>query len=259
MSEASTDGPGARGRDVPSFKVTPRESSACVIVLHEVWGLTSHIKDVCKRVGKLGFATAAPDLYWEHKGLLTPANIQRAMEGVWDLSLEERRDGAKVKAAIARKGLGATALEAVSILYNKRFRDQILADAIACAEDARSSYEKVATLGFCLGGGLSLSVAARSDRLRSAVAFYGEPPKRRDVATISSPMLTVYAAQDEIINARVPDFVEEAMRSGKDLTLKTYPGTRHGFFNDTRTDLYKKRAAEDAWEITKWFLERTLR
>jgi len=243
--------------EIPIFAVTPRKPSACVVVIHEVWGLVPHISDVCRRVSKLGFAALAPDLYWRHKKLLTPDNIQNAMQGVWDLSLEERRDALKVKTAIAKKGLGKTALETASILYNPQFRDEILADTTLCAERARSAYERVAVLGFCLGGGLSLGVAANSNHLRSVVAFYGEPPNRENVARISCPMLTIYAGQDEIINARVPAFVKDAMDSGKDLTLKTYPRTRHGFFNDTRTDLYKEKEANDAWELTRWFLENT--
>lgn len=245
-------------RGIPIFAVTPREASTCVIVIHEVWGLVPHIKDVCKRVSKLGFAALAPDLYWRHKKLLTPDNIGRAMRSIWNLSLEERRDALKVKTAIAKTGLGRRTLETASVLYSQRFRNQILADAVMCVEGACSAYDGVAVLGFCLGGGLSLSVAAKSNHLRSAVAFYGEPPKREDVARISSPVLTIYAEEDEIINAMVPAFVKDAMDCGKGLTLKTYPGTRHGFFNDTKTDLYKEKAANDAWELTQWFLERTL-
>jgi carboxymethylenebutenolidase len=244
--------------EIPIFTVTPRNTPACVVVIHEVWGLVPHINDICKRVGKLGFAALAPNLYWRHRKLLTPDNIEGAMRGIWDLSLEERRDPLKVRKAIAKKGLGRTALETASILYSRRFRDQILADAVTCVERARSDYGRVAVLGFCLGGGLSLNVAANSGHLRSTVAFYGEPPKREDVARISSPILAIYAEQDEIINVKVPVFVKDAMESGKDLTLKTYPGTRHGFFNDTKTDLYKENAAKDAWELTRWFLERTL-
>ena len=257
MPEINTGGVSTE-TEIPIFTVIPRTPSACDVVIHEVWGLVPHIEDICRRVGKLGFAALAPDLYWRHKKLLTPNNIQKAMQGVWDLSLEERRDALKVKTAIARKGLGRTALETASILYSQQFRDEILADTVQCVEQAHSAYDRVAVLGFCLGGGLSLGVAASSKHLRSVVAFYGEPPKREDIARISSPILTIYAERDEIINARVPAFVKGAMESGKDLTLKTYPSTRHGFFNDTRTDLYKEKEANDAWELTRWFLENTL-
>ena len=70
------------------FTLTPKGASGCVVVFHEVWGLVEHTKDVCKRVSKLGFAAAAPDLYSGHGRLLTPDNIQMAMEGLWELSLE---------------------------------------------------------------------------------------------------------------------------------------------------------------------------
>ena len=166
----------------------------------------------------------------------------------------------KVKEAIAGKGLGKEALEVAEILYDQRFRDQILTDAISCLEHFHPTYDSVSTLGFCLGGGLSLNVAVNSNHTCSAISFYGEPPKKKeDVAKTSSPLLVIYAAEDEIINAKVPAFVESALDSGKDLTLRIYPSTRHGFFNNTKGSLYKEAAAKDAWELTKQFLRRTTR
>ena len=71
-------------------------------------------------------------------------------------------------------------------------------------------------------------------------------------------MLDIHAAQDELINKGVPAFVEAMLEGGKDLTLKTYPKTKHGFFNDSRKEVYDRDAANEAWSITRWFLERTL-
>ncbi|MDV3278337.1 MAG: dienelactone hydrolase family protein [Nitrososphaerales archaeon] len=249
----------SRSEQIPMYRIEPDGATACIVVLHEVWGLVPHIRDVCKRLGKLGFSAIAPDLYWERKTLLSPESIQKAMEGVWDLSLEERRDKAKVHKAMIRKGFGHDTLAVTSTLYSKRFRDLLVSDASSSVKLVHSKYGRVSVLGFCLGGGLALKVAARLGDLSSIVSFYGEPPSSNEVRRISTPVLAIHATNDEIINTKVPAFVETALAAGKDLTLKIYPRTRHGFFNDTNSSVYNERAAAEAWELATWFLRRTLR
>jgi len=228
------------------------------VVFHEVWGLVEHTEDVCKRISKLGFAATAPNLFKGHSELLTPDNIQKAMEGVWELSLEERRDKAKVRAALDKKRVSPEVREVVSIIYEPTFRDKMLEDALVAVERAHSQFGKVSTLGFCLGGGLSLKCATRSQLLSSAISFYGQPPVSEDVPKISIPILDIHAHQDEIINKSVPAWVGAMLEGNKDLTLKTYPRTMHGFFNDTRKEVYDRNAADEAWDLLRWFLERTL-
>ena len=92
----------------------------------------------------------------------------------------------------------------------------------------------------------------------SAISFYGVPPSAEDASKISIPILDIHAHQDELINKSVPAWVGTMLDGGKDLTLKTYPRTAHGFFNDTRKEVYNRSAASEAWDITRWFLERTL-
>jgi carboxymethylenebutenolidase len=248
----------SRPQQNAEFVVEPKKASACVVVFHEVWGLVEHTEDVCKRVGKLGFAATAPNLYRGHGHILTPANIQKAMEGLWELSLEERRDKEKVARALDRKGVRGEAREVAAIIYDPVLRDRMLEDAVAAIERAHSKFGRVSTLGFCMGGGLSLKCATRSRHIKSAVSFYGQPPAVEDVQMISVPILDIHANQDEIINKAVPAWVGAMLEGGKDLTLKTYPRTKHGFFNDTRKEVYDRNAAKEAWGITKWFLERTL-
>ena len=220
--------------------------------------MVEHTEDVCKRVSKLGFAATAPNLFKGHSELLMPDNIQKAMEGVWELSLEERRDKAKVRAALDKKRVSPEVREVISIIYEPTFRDKMLEDALVAVERAHSQFGKVSTLGFCLGGGLSLKCATRSQLLSSAVSFYGQPPVSEDVPEISVPILDIHAHQDEIINKSVPAWVGAMLEGNKDLTLKTYPRTMHGFFNDTRKEVYDRNAADEAWDLLRWFLERTL-
>ena len=247
--------------EVPSkgdFRVVPPGTRACVVVFHEVWGLVEHTGDVCKRIGKLGFAAVAPNLYRGYDSILTPAKIQRAMKAVWELSLEERRNREKVEQTLERKGASEDVRRAIQILYDQGFREKLLTNAVKSAELARSEFDSVATLGFCIGGGLALRVATKTNKVDSVAGFYGEPPGPEDIGRISVPALAVYAQEDEIINQKVPDFVRAMLEMGKDLTLKTYPKTKHGFFNDTRREVYDRRAAVDSWELTRWYLERTL-
>jgi carboxymethylenebutenolidase len=247
------------GGRAPAFFVKPASPAGSVVVLHEVWGLVPHIENVCKRISKLGFTAVAPDLYWKHKELLVPEKIRAAMEGVWELSLLERRDINKVREALTKKGLPHEIMQVATTLYNKSFRDQILDNAVACVKYVYERTPKVATLGFCLGGGISARVATRFPQLSACIVFYGEPPDTPEVQKVRAPILTIHAEQDEIINSKIPEFVHSVLASGKDLTLKVYPATRHGFFNETNREIYNGAAAEDAWELTKWFLSRKLR
>jgi carboxymethylenebutenolidase len=200
----------------------------------------------------------APNLFRGYEDLLTPDNIQQTMEGVWELSLEERRDKKKVTETLTKKGADKKVMEVASVLYDAQFRNRLLDEAIAAVDRAHSKFDRVATLGFCIGGSISLKVAARSKHLKSAISFYGEPPIGTDVRAISVPVLAIHASKDEIINLKVPAFVGAMLDEDKDLTLKTYPRTVHGFFNNTRKSVYNRRAAGESWEITKWFLDRTL-
>ena len=238
--------------------VENKPSKGCVIVLHEVWGLVPHVMDVCKRLGKLGFTAVAPNLYWQHEGLLVPRKISQAMKGIWHLSLKERYDLDKVKEAMTEKGFSDETLRVITTLYDPAFRDQMLNDAIMCARRAHSRYGAVGSVGFCMGGGLSARLATTFPDLRSCVVFYGEPPPPSEIKKIVCPVLMIHAIHDELINSKLPSFIRGALRSGKDLTLRIYPNTRHGFFNDTKKQLYNKEAAEDAWELTKWHLQRTM-
>jgi carboxymethylenebutenolidase len=260
MGESETVRLPRRSRQEPKadFSIVPKGSAGCVVVLHEVWGLVAHTEDVCKRVSKLGFAATAPDLYRGYGQLLTPDNIQKTMEGVWDLSLEERRDRTKVAETLAKKGLDWKIMEVAAVLYDQHFRDELLDRAVAAVDRAHERFGEVAVLGFCIGGGLALKAATRSRHLRATVSFYGAPPTTMDVKKIRRPVLAIHAMQDEIINQSVPAFVGAMLEEGKDLTLKTYPKTRHGFFNDTRKTVYNRGAAEQAWDITKRFLDRNL-
>lgn len=231
----------------------------CVVVLHEVWGPDPHIEGVCKRLSKLGFATVVPDLYRGYAELLTPVNIQKAMKAVWDLSLEERRDAKKVAVELARKRLHGKEADTLAVLYDQHFRDGMMETTMDAVAKGRADHGKAATLGFSLGGGLSLAAATKPDPPDSVVAYCGEPPKTLELEGVSVPMLAIFANHDELMDPKVPGFVDAALRHGNDLTVRVIPNTKHDFFNETKKDRFDPAATEEAWALTAWFLEKTLR
>ena len=231
----------------------------CVVVLHEVWGPDANIERVCKRLRKLGFATTAPDLYQGHESLLTPRNIRRAMEAVWCLSLQERHDKRKLAAEVARKGADDTTREVLYVIYDHDFRERMFDITLEAIRAARRRHGRVATLGFSLGGGLSLLSATSPVAPNAAVAYCGEPPGAESLKGAKTPLLAICASHDELMNPLMPTFVEASLNQGVDLTVRTFPGTEHDFFNKTMKDRYNRAAAEEAWALTAWFLTRALR
>lgn len=236
----------------------PKGASRAVVVLHEIWGMDNHLESACKRLGKLGFAATAPNLYRGYDDLLTPSNVEEAMKAVWELSLDERRDKIKVAETLARKHAGKTVRDVLGMLYDQTFREELLARALSSINDASSEFERTSTLGYSFGGGLALRSAAKTDNLASVVTYCAEPPNGDEVKRISAPVLAIYAGDDDFMNHKVPAFVEAALAGGKDLTLKVYPHAKHDFFNEGRKYAYDHASAAASWSLTTGFLERTL-
>src|SRR5207249_8128678 len=137
-----------------------------VIVVHEVWGFNSYIQDVCRRVASLGYSALAPMLYWSEGGMLfEPEAIRQAMRVVWDLSLPERYDRTELLAAIREKRAPDKIGQLLNVLYDRDFRARMLQDLVSLAESATSEGIPAGTIGFSMGGGLALRLAARFGRL----------------------------------------------------------------------------------------------
>ena len=179
------------------------------------------------------------------------------MAAVWNLSLEERRDDAKVSTELARKGAGSEVKETLSVLYGREFRKGMLEITMEAVREGRAEHGKVAALGFSLGGGLALAAAAHQAHPGAVVAYCGEPPKA-GLGGTSGPILAIDASQDELLSPKVPPFVDSAMKHENNLTIRVIPNTTHDFFNKTKKDQYNRRAAEAAWELTEWFLAKSL-
>jgi len=141
-------------------------------------------------------------------------------------------------------------------LFPKLDQTKTRADFIAAAAWLNARPEtigKIGAVGFCYGGGMVNYLATQLPDLAAGVPFYGSSPTTADVAKIKAPMLIQSAAVDERINASWPEY-EAALKSAHvRFDRYLYPGTQHGFNNDT-TPRYDEAAAKLAWQRTlDWF------
>jgi len=195
-----------------------------VLVVHENRGLNPHIEDVARRLALEGFVAFAPDALFPLGGY--PGDEDKARE-----------------------------------LFNKLDQAKTREDFVAAAAFARGRPEsngRLGAVGFCYGGGVVNFLATRLPDLDAGVAFYGSAPPVDKVPGIKSPLLLHFADTDERINAGWPAYEAALKAAAVKYEAFTYPGTQHGFHNDT-TPRYEPAAAKLAWQRTVAFLDRNLR
>jgi carboxymethylenebutenolidase len=252
----------SRGRHAEAYCSNPKggRSLGQVIVIHEVWGFTRFIKDTCDRLSRQGFTAVAPVLYWRDKGLFSPERLRQGMKAVWDLSLEERYEDAKIQAAI-KKGKVSRETEAMlRVLYDKRFRGRLREDLSSLARHLQkeSPALRIGAIGYSMGGKLALQLAATFPRLAASVAYSAEPTFGLTFQKTNSPILLLYGGGDAFMLRDVPAFLKETIDRGKQLELKIYRGAGHEFFDHTSERDYNPIAANDAWASTIDFLRKNL-
>jgi carboxymethylenebutenolidase len=197
-----------------------------IIVIQEWWGLTDHIKDITDRFARAGFVALAPDLYGR-----TVAH---------DFT-EARRLMSELPTAKGVELLSG----AVGYLLSR--------------EETRG--DTVGTVGFCMGGGFVLSLAAADERVSAAVPFYGvNRDGVPDFSHLKAEILGHYGELDDSVPPSSLEAVEAAIRDGSGIvpTFHVYPGAGHAFFNDGRPEAYHAEAAELAWTRTLDFLRARL-
>ncbi|MBN8724478.1 MAG: alpha/beta fold hydrolase [Acidobacteria bacterium] len=203
------------GSSTTGYLAVPESGQGpAVVVLQEWWGLVPHIKDVADRFAAAGYVALAPDLY-HGESTTSPDQAGKLM---MSLKIDE-----------ATKELSA----AIDFLLNH----------------SAVTPKKIGTVGFCMGGQLSLYAASKNENVSACVVFYGIHPNfEPDLPNIKAAVLGLYAEQDAFVPVEAVNKLAENLKNlGKMADIHIYPNVDHGFFNDTRP-VYNQTVAQDAWQ-----------
>ncbi len=252
-----------KGRELDGYLALPGGAGRrpAVVVIQEIWGLDEHIREVARRLAGEGYVALAPDLYTgELRQVMARDRIVAAMTFLRQAPPEIQRDPSRIEALIAeRPAEEQPGLRALLRVMGPAQREAFALDLVAALAFLGSLPEvdsgRLASLGFCLGGGLSARLATLAPELACCVIFYGENPPLEEVPRIQAAVLGLYGGEDSRITDRVPEFVEAMRRAGKSLEHHVYAGAAHAFFNDTRPS-HHPEAAADAWRRVLDFLSR---
>jgi carboxymethylenebutenolidase len=218
--------PGGNSGTMRGYLATPAGQGPfpSVLVIHENRGLNPYIEDVARRAAIEGFLALAPDGLFPVGGYPGNDDDGRTLQG--------GLDQAKLR---------------TDMLNSARF-----------VKAHKSSNGKLGVTGFCWGGGTTnyLAVALGSD-MQAGAPFYGAAAETAGVPNIKAALLIHYAENDTGINAMWPAYEAALKAAGLRYEMHTYPGTQHGFHNNS-TPRYKEEAAKLAWERTVAFFKKNL-
>jgi carboxymethylenebutenolidase len=220
----------ADGRTISAYLAIPSHGSGPgVLVLHAWWGLTQPFRQVCERLAEAGFVALAPDLY-HGKSAKTVEEAQALGS-----ALDQDEEG--VRSDIAG---------AVQVLHQHT------------ATPLSGGRDKLAIVGFSMGGAYALDLSVNlAEEIAAVVTFYATYPGL-DYSSAKAAYLCHFAEEDPFEPAEsVAEMEQELQAAGRPVTVYTYPGTKHWFFEQNRPE-YNAEAARLAWERTIQFLHQRL-
>jgi carboxymethylenebutenolidase len=221
--------------EIPGYMARPAQGSGfgVILVVQEIFGVHEHIKDVCRRLAKIGYLAVAPSLY--HR------------QG----DVSQMKDNKEIIARVVSKVPDA----------------QVMSDldaTVAFAARNGGNAAKIGVTGFCWGGRITWLYAAHNPKVKAGVAWYGRLASPKNdmtpahpldlVAKINAPVLGLYGGADAgIPNDTVEKMQELLKQAGKPSEIVLYPDTPHAFHADYRPS-YRKEQADDGWKrLTEWF------
>ena len=221
------------GGEMPVYFARPAnvQNAPVILVSMEIFGLHEYIRDVTRRLGKLGAFAIAPDYYFR-KGDLTKITQQPE----------------------------------IMPIVNAKSDTELFADldaTVAWAKSQGGDTNRLGIMGYCRGGRTVWHYSTHNPNLKAGVAFYGSLADKNDVVPKSSldlapevkvPVLGLYGAEDAGIPvAQVKEMEEKLKAAGKTAEFKIYQGAPHGFHADYRPS-YREQQAKQAWgELQSWF------
>jgi carboxymethylenebutenolidase len=223
------------GGSIPGYRAMPNTGGpfATILVVHEVFGVHEHIKDICRRLAKAGYFAVAPALYAREGDVARISDIKQIMQVV-----------AKVPESQVASDLDATVAWAKST--------------------GKADTSELGVVGFCWGGRQVWLYAAHNPQLKAGAAWYGvlqrpnsdmTPQNPIDVVQrINAPILGLYGGADPGIPIVQIEAMRAALkRAGKPSEIIVYPNTPHGFNADYRPS-YRPEQAKDGWRrMLAWF------
>ncbi len=225
-----------RDGQIPAYRAMPANGTRfpVVVVVQEIFGVHEHIKDVCRRLAKLGYLAIALELYARQGDVSNISDMQQIF-------------------AIVSKVPDAQVMSDIDA-------------AVAWAkESGKGDVPKLGITGFCWGGRIVWLYAAHNPQLKAGVAWYGrlvgepnelQPKYPLDVAAaIKAPMLGLYGGADQGIPVETVEQMRQALKAAGNnkSEIIVYPDTPHAFHADYRPS-YRKQSAEDGWKrLHAWF------
>jgi carboxymethylenebutenolidase len=196
-----------------------------ILVIHEWWGLNEWVKEQASKLSDLGYVALAVDLY-RGKVATVPDEAHELMRGVPD-----DRAARDLRAAF---------------------------DFLKSQSNVKK--DRIASIGWCMGGGYSFDVALQEPTLTADVVNYGHlATDPRSLKNINASILGIFGAQDRGITVDdVTKFEQSMKQMGKNVEIVIYPNAGHGFENPANETGYRSGDAADAWKRTVKFLEETL-
>lgn len=221
--------------DIPAYRAMPSQGRLfpVALVVQEIFGVHEHIKDVCRRLAKLGYMAVAPELYARQGNVSKLSDIE-----------EIRKVVSKVPDSQVMTDLDAT------VAWVKA--------------SGQGNVEKLGITGFCWGGRIVWLYAEHSAQLRAGVAWYGrlvgkaselQPKHPIDIAArLKAPVLGLYGGNDQGIPLEtVEQMRTELKAANSSSSIIVYPDAPHAFYADYRAS-YRKEPAEDGWRrLQAWF------
>ncbi len=211
-----------------------------LILIHEIWGLVDHIRDVADRYAAEGWLVAAPDI-------LSHGGIEPLLGEELFAANNSPDDEVRVAAQPRMR-------DALTHVHAPEYAAWAVAALRATVDRLEPEVgERLVVTGFCFGGTYAFQLAVADPRIRASVPFYGRPPQPEQMASIGCPVLGVYGQHDPTIVDGLPEVTRRMVEAGVAFDTIVYPDAGHAFFNDTGPR-YRADDAADAWaRVTEFF------
>jgi len=225
---------------VPAYRAMPEKGGKfpLVLVVQEIFGVHEHIKDVCRRLAKLGYFAIAVDLY-HRQGDVTKFT-----------------DNQEIFAKV------------VNFVPDSQVMSDLDASVVYAESTGKADTSRLGITGFCWGGRITWTYCVHNPRVKAGVAWYGrlvaptkaplQPAYPVELAPhLKVPVLGLYGGEDASIPVANVEQMRSALRSAGNTTseIVVYDGAPHAFYADYRPN-YRKEAAEDGWKRMQAWLRK---